>query len=231
MRFYTWRNDESRVPDLHALSAARHSIVVENVGWGQVFINHFSKVIWLADALSGMDGDEIILCADNYDVLYVGGEAAILRAFLGFQSDIVFSAESLYSHQDASLRAAFESASTSSPYKFLNAGSVIGYAGAIRDMLSSIMCERSLWPNQVNDQWFFGRYCHFNGEIVKLDNDCKLFWCAAGEWDDLGTLAVVYGKRVLNARTNTYPCLVHLPWSGKYQHALDALARRLRIIG
>ncbi len=227
IRFYTWRNELPKQPDLLNLTARQHGIRIENVGWGCPFKNLACKLDWLEEALSRLERRDLIVCTDSYDVLYAGTEQDIARAFHELGGEIVFAAERWYSHQEIQLKHVFDSLPAPFPYRYLNSGTLAGYAGAILDMLGAIAEQRQVYPNKGNDQWFIGKYFCEHPAAIKLDYECRLFWCTAGEWEAVHSLAMFENGRLRNASTGCYPSVVHVPWSKRYYHIISWLADQL----
>jgi hypothetical protein len=230
MRFFTWRNVLPKAPDLLMLSAARQGICIENAGWGQPFLRATSKIDWLLKSLNDVPRDELVLCTDSFDVIYSGDERAIVTAFLSLNTDIVFAAERWYSHQESSLKRVFDAQPAPFLYRYLNSGTIMGYSGALCDMLNTLMLYRSVFPRQGNDQWFFGKYFCGHHKTSRLDYDCRLFWCTAGEWADVKALTDIENGRIRNRRTASFPCVIHVPWPNRYRYVLVGLARKLALI-
>jgi hypothetical protein len=227
MRFLTWRNRSPDLPDLLTESAHRYGITIENVGWGQRMVRLVSKLDWLQQALSTFDKRDVVVCTDSYDVLYAAGEREIMEAFLALECSIVFAAERWYSHQDKRLKQVFDRLPIVSPYRYINSGTVAGYAGELLDMLTVISGVRWRHPFRGNDQWFVGKYFCENPGHIRLDYNCDLFWCTGGEWDDVEHLAEVVNGRLKHRITGTYPSIVHVPWRERYSAVREDLARRL----
>ena len=107
----------------------------------------------------------------------------------------------------------------------MNAGTLVGYAGALEDMLFWI--ENLQGAFGVRDQRYAGEYFYAYPDRVKLDYNSDLFWCTGGEWHL--TEERVKDGVVFNHHTGSMPYVVHLPWSSRKRHYLEALASALQI--
>jgi hypothetical protein len=73
------------------------------------------------------------VCAvDGFDVLFCGNADEIKQRFLSFKCDCVISVERAYSQQSGKYKNYFDKIHCESPYRYINSGSIIGYAGALR---------------------------------------------------------------------------------------------------
>jgi hypothetical protein len=135
MKFLVWADRDSDKLDLIRESAALCGMELKLIGLGRDagdLYNNLFKQESLYEAACEIEDDEIVCATDGYDVFYQSGPETIREKFLSFDCDVVFSAERMYSHQYRSFKGYFDDATGSSPYRYLNAGGVVGYAGALR---------------------------------------------------------------------------------------------------
>ncbi|MBT3311607.1 MAG: hypothetical protein HN379_06405 [Desulfobacteraceae bacterium] len=134
MKFYVWANSEDKRTTPIRDTAGQHNLELEficnNVKFDQGCLFKFPS---LYEKLCDLDDNEIVCCTDGFDVVYQDNLESIKNTFLSFNCDVVFSAEKLYSHQLEKNKEYFESL-TKSSYKYLNAGSVIGYAKSLKEI-------------------------------------------------------------------------------------------------
>ena len=136
MKFLFWadKEDDRLAPLLE--SATANDFALEAIGASQIVPNwHHSlfKQRALFDAVREMEDREIVCATDGFDVFFQQGADYIETQFLSFGSDVVFSAERAYTHQYRRFKR-FYDREGSSPYRYLNAGGVIGYAAALREL-------------------------------------------------------------------------------------------------
>lgn len=97
MKFYTWCNDksDSRLNRLNK-SAELNNIKIEPIGEGRD-INEGGrfngKNLWLYEELLKLDDDEIIMCVDAFDVIFLSDETEIKQKFLKMKTPILYGAE------------------------------------------------------------------------------------------------------------------------------------------
>lgn len=272
MRFFVWADRDSNKLDIIKESADLCGVNLELAGVGQT-VNlkewgHFFKLSALCDALTEIDDNEIVCATDGYDVFYQQGQQAIEEAFLSMGCDVVFSAEKWYSHQYRRYKAFYDAAEGESPYRYLNAGSVVGYAGALRKLYKTHFLWR-MWYELLHFPpvyWLakktskiFGKIFHANGVInqegirytpwhdctdqtvmgklfatkahgldIALDRECRIFWCTAGEWDNLEKHFEIIGQNIVNKHTGNTPACIHVPWEQKYRSILVDLWNTLK---
>ncbi len=137
MKFFYWADRQS--PKLAPLldSAASNGIELVPIGMGHIqpdWEHTLFKQRSLYEAIERLDDREIVCATDGFDVFYQQGAGYIADQFASFGSDVVFSAERGYSHQYRRFKRFFDEAAGESPYPYLNAGCVIGYAGALKKL-------------------------------------------------------------------------------------------------
>jgi hypothetical protein len=135
IRFFYWAHEYTDLLRPLLDSAAANGIRLEPIGQGCLprnFHNSLFKQRSLLEAVKALRGDEVVCATDGYDVFYQQGPEQVLDAFSSFGCDVVFSAERGYSHQYRNYKRFFDDSAGESPYRYLNAGSVIGYAWALK---------------------------------------------------------------------------------------------------
>ncbi len=135
IKFFYWAHEYS--DELRPLldSAAANGICPEPIGRGRLqrnVLNSLFKQRALLDAVTTLRDNEVVCATDGYDVFYQWGPDQVLEAFRSFGCDVVFSAERGYSDQYRTYKSFFDNAAGESPYRYLNAGGVIGYAWALK---------------------------------------------------------------------------------------------------
>lgn len=134
---------------------------------------------------------DVILFTDAYDVFYGRGLKTIVERFLGFKSEIVFSAEtSLW--PDRSLRFP----PTSTPFRYLNSGTFIGRVGEIRRMLNSPIEKSDDDQLFLQKQFLTGKY------NAVLDVECYIFCTHEPS-------AQITKEMIYNPVTKCYGCIYH----------------------
>jgi len=143
IRFYSFANNLN-VKYLSVLkeSAKRHNIGLTFLGAGLKRFTTALKIDLLYEQLCALDDNEIVCAVDGYDIFFCADGGEIKEKFLSLNCDCVISTERAYSHQYEKYRKFYEIASTESPYRYINAGSIIGYAGALRKIYSPTLSTK-----------------------------------------------------------------------------------------
>lgn len=106
------------------------------------------KLDLLYDRVRQLDDDQIVCAVDAFDVFFCAGAEEIERKFLAMDCDCLFSAERAYSHQYPKYRRFYDGLLTQSPYRYLNSGSIIGYAHALKTICAPTLTTK-LQPRVV----------------------------------------------------------------------------------
>ena len=153
-------------------------------GWGPRLLAMFEHV---SDAARFPDPRAVVICVDGFDVLIKRPLAVAVAEFEAVTSSklsecVLLSAETACS-PDASIAHRFPP--TGTPYKYPNAGTLMGHVGAMRQLLGAHLAEFQV---PMDDQyWWQSRYLE---ELPKgaaarvlLDSDARVFQCLWGATD------------------------------------------------
>ena len=153
IRFYSWTHNinDNKITELKD-SALNHNIKVKYLGTHlKCFGSTFTKALLLYDELCKLDENDIVCAVDAFDVFFCAGEDAIKNAFLSFNCDCIVSAEREYSQQYKVYKHHYEERKNhsnndthQSPYIYLNAGSIIGYVGALKKLYAPTIYSLTL---------------------------------------------------------------------------------------
>jgi hypothetical protein len=192
----------------------------------------------LAEVIRGMD-DKALLCAtDAFDVLCTNTPESVIDAFEASRHDLIFGAERKPYHHFKTSVAAFESAEPVSSYRYLNGGVFVGYAGAVREMLSEMRSQKfgadggALLLNKrddFNDQTLFGIYAAAHSDRVALDHDARICWNIADEWDVFFRALTKSSDPFRNPSTGQRPAFVHVSGIAPHYPAYLLAAQKLGI--
>ena len=233
MKFYTWCNNSKSNKIQRLLDSAKlQNINVETIGEGRD-VHEGGKLngknIWLYEKVCELDENEIIVCTDSFDVIYLTNADEIKQKFLKMNMPIVYSGSCGLTHQDAHFLEYYKKLGKGKHYKFLNSGALIGYAKNIKEKFEVIFeyCQSDLDESASYNQGRVGKYIAENPNKVKLDYDCEIFWTDINfclkcpqkhshpKWiryaiSELKNKILVNG-RMLSPFTNTNPCIYHCP--------------------
>lgn len=171
------------------------------------------KYLTLARALGqpSVRPHDIVLFTDAYDTLVVGAAGEIRRAFAAGGSDIVFNGETTFwppaDGPDDPVQAYFDGYSPQR-CRYLNSGCYIGYAGAIRTMLSHCIAlsrDTADHDDQRLAARFMAQAAPRHGLRVTVDADSTIFGTLGGSLD----LYDYAGGAVRNRATGGWPPVIH----------------------
>ena len=141
--FFYWADSPSAKLNELLESGNYHALPLQPIG-GLTFSTRFHFSLFKQEALylavKSLPDDDLVCATDGFDVFFQRGQQDLEQAFNSFNADVVFSAERAYSHQYARPKSYFDRYAGSSPYRYLNAGGVVGRAGALRSLY-----KPSLW--------------------------------------------------------------------------------------
>lgn len=190
------------------------------VGMGEPFsfgkkLRDYKKYI---DSLP--DGD-VVLCVDGYDVLVLADEKTLMERFLSLHAPVVCCTET-NCHPYAHLAPHYPS--TDSRFKYLNSGSYIGYAGALKKIFASF----DDLADEVDDQGILSLYYLYFKDSICLDHEAKLFLTLL----DVSAQDIEFHKERKSITYSPYatsPLVVHGNSSGKqlYQEIYDRLFKKI----
>ena len=134
----TVATDETKMWPL-SQSCYKHQINLVNLGKGDSWKSEMEgydglrKIELVKNLLKNLAKDEIVLFVDGYDTFFTEGYETIVQRFLDFDVDILFGAEQECwpVTNDQSYKNRWPDMLT--PYRYLNSGLYIGYAGALHD--------------------------------------------------------------------------------------------------
>lgn len=171
--------------DLNMLGKGLDKFDMTNTGGG-------IKINLLREALKSHDDNDLILFLDGYDTFILGDWDEIEARFLGFGCDMVFSAETTC-WPDSQLSHLFQA---DTDYKFLNSGTFIGRAGAIKALIAEEI------TNLDDDQRYITTKYLSGDHNIRLDTECYIFQTHADN-------VVIKNGFTYNDHTNCYAVIYH----------------------
>lgn len=181
------------------------NINLEFIGVGETYTNFTNRLYFLQEYLYNIPPDEIVLVMDGYDTLINSPLEKIESEFKSYQTRILISAEKMFTYQWDRFKDKFDN--IQSEYRYVNAGTFIGYVKDILEMLKDLLEINKTHPTEI-DQGLMGVWVYNNfekSEKVKLDTDCRVFWVTSKDWYILDTLH----KNLINPYTGNKPCIIH----------------------
>jgi hypothetical protein len=194
-------------------SAKKYNITIEYLGLGIKFKEHKQRLNILKNYLPSLDPDTIVLCMDGSDTLFNSDSNLLLSKFMDKQTKIVISAEKNFTYQYSYYKDRFDS--ILSPYKYVNAGTFMGYAKNILEMIND-MIEIDK-KQSANDQGLLGIWVYKNIDnidLVKMDLNCDIFWVTTSDWKTIMNKSFSDNRVIINPFTKTRPCIIHYTGKG-----------------
>jgi len=202
----TMASHETRNLDQLFDSCEAHNLSVEVLGIGEPF-SWALRLKKYKEFLKGLPENDVAMFVDAYDILILADERTILERFKGMNAPIVFSTE-VHCHPFFHLGQYYPPSPTK--FKYLNAGSYIGYVKDLKKMFEAI----SPIPEETDDQGLFSVYFLYNPGVFKLDYHNELF-ISLLEVTEEEIEMDQSAKSIRYVGTNSSPCVVHGNSSGK----------------
>lgn len=193
-------------------TAEKYKAPVEFIGVGESFTTFTNRLYILEEYLKKCDSKEVVMVMDGYDTLVNRDITFAEQIFLEKKTKLLISAEKIFTYQWATFKDKFETIGTD--YKYVNAGTFIGYVEDILDMLSDLFDLYKKYPTNI-DQGLLGVWVYNNfekKETVQLDTQCEIFWVTSGDWHTLEEVAKE--DHIKNPNTGTIPVIIHNTGNG-----------------
>ena len=179
-------------------SAAKNKIQVEVLGkdlpsFDMTGLGGGIKVNLLRKALEDEDPNTLVMFLDGYDTFINTDAKTLQERFLGFNCDVVFSAER-DCWPDTNLASEYPPSDTI--FKYLNSGTFIGRAGAIKNLIQEEI------QNSDDDQRYYTKKFLSGRHDIKLDTECYIFQC---NYED----TQIVRRHLYNPSTGCYSCVYH----------------------
>jgi len=167
------------------------------------------KLNLMREYLNTLPDHDVVLFVDAYDVFFADDLKTITQRYLGFKTNVLFSAER-YCWPDESLAPEFPESET--PYRYLNSGTYIGRVDELKKIFAAEIDARG------DDQY----YCHkqfLSGKFdMKMDYEGYIFQTHE-------PLVSRNGTQLYNPVTGTYGCIYHGNGGEEAKRKFDALYR------
>ncbi len=179
-------------------SCNRNNLTLDVIGNGAEWIQNVYKIKFLYDYLESdqISDRDVVMVVDAFDVIVAGSEVQILDSFKKNGLDIIFSAEANFylNGRFSAFYWRYYPRKCDTIYHFLNSGSMMGYAGKIRELLDLLSSSYGLdfdKPETITrfrgDQGLYSRlYADIKMGTIKasfsmgLDHSQEIFGCSGG---------------------------------------------------
>jgi len=205
MKLLTFATHRGGRMDAFLESCRRVCITPQIVGEGESYPGHMYRLKRLYPIVKALPEEEVVLFCDAFDSLVLNDATEIEARFKAFDTALLYGAETCCApHANA---AQFYPDSPFPPYKYLNAGGYIGYAGFIRQLWDRLKIF-SL-PDEMNDQGAIVDYFLTDDTGIALDYGQEVI-CNLYGAEHLVEVRKVKGHPFLvNTRTGSLPCVAH----------------------
>jgi len=176
------------------------------------------KINLMKEYLHSVPDSTIIMFIDGYDTFLAASKKEILYRYLNFNKDIVFSAEKIC-WPDPSMAELHPPSHTECRY--LNSGTYIGTAKALKSFLSSPI------KNHEDDQLYMQQAFLSNKYDVVLDVESYIFFCLSSAEND----ALVSSEFIINKASNCTTCVIHGNGGNKTKQFFDTLYDKWHKLG
>jgi len=198
----------------YLISTAKiHNVKVDFIGIGKTFTTFTNRLPILKEYLKEVDPTEVVLVMDGYDTLINNTVEYVEQIFKNKNTDILISAEKIYTYQWDFFKNKFDT--IESEYRYVNAGTLMGYAGELLKMVDELFQIYEKHPTDI-DQGLLGAWVYGNFENkkrVQLDTRCEVFWVTSKDWEFLKSNKE--GKKeITNPYTGTRPFVIHNTGNG-----------------
>jgi len=212
--FYSYGSEYEKFKTL-VKSATANNINIHINGIGVKWIDFSNKLENFHKFLENVDDNKIVMSLDAYDVIIFNNAENIKKKFEEFNKPLVFSAEK-YCWPDGNIWGKYQN--QSNIFKYVNAGSYMGYAWRIKEMLNEfretnyncLTYDTNKYHEKVDDQRCLTRYYLNNVNNlndIALDNEQKIWsLCAGTKREDYDMTNYNY---LYNKITNTQSCILH----------------------
>lgn len=190
-------------------SCRRHGAKIHVLGWGQAWKGFMMKYKLLKEYLKNLPDDEIVCIIDAYDVILLEPLEKIERIFKNTGARIAVAKECV--PVPFYIKYIYGTCKSVS----INAGTYIGYAGDLRNMVDEICTTHDCNDKKLDDQKILTAYC--NKKQMFIDKNRHLFFllCTLNRIPDVFDGKIIY--------KNISPCILHAPANTN----IDALLKKL----
>jgi len=217
-----------------------NKLVVGGIGSHYTGLCDKAKFLYRAIKAGYVKTEYIIVC-DCWDLVFCTTPEEIILKFLGFDCDLVISAER--NCFPADLVSEYDNLSHTSSFKYLNSGMIVGRTDAMLYMLEQMKVE------EIPNDYFDGeKNIHFNDQFeyqkmyikllelkangdscikVRLDYECLL----SVPLHQVTIEDLDFSEpRIRLKETNTYPCVMHMNGSSKTDGLREPILKHLNLL-
>lgn len=199
-------------------SCKHYQVPISVLGLELPYPGNGQKLVLLKEFIQPLPDDDIVLLVDAFDVLILASSETLVDGFLALQKPCAIGAEKIC-YPFGYLKERFPPSPTR--FKYLNSGTVMGYAGYLKKMLNAL---EPINPKK-SDQGQITLYYLDHQDEIALDYRGNLFLTLHLVPKDK-LVPHLDKKKVFCQETGTFPCIIHgCGKDGKelYQYLYDTL--------
>lgn len=208
-----------------------NKLMVAGIGTHYIGLCDKAKFLYRAIKYGHIKTTFVVVC-DCWDLVFCSTPEEIIERFLEMDCDLVISAER--NCFPADLKDEYDKLPSTSTFKYLNSGMIVGYTDKMLETLEAMKVE------EIPNDYFDGeKNVHFNDQFeyqkiflqqpvhIKLDYDCKLsIPLHQVSMEDLD----FSGERILVKETGATPCTLHLNGSSKTDGLRAPILKHLNLL-
>jgi hypothetical protein len=199
------------------LSLRKHGITTQVISKGKRSITPMDVIGFQYEFIMRQKDDDVVMYTDAYDVLFIQDKKKILDAFDKLDAPVVFAAEK-WCWPDGDKRKLYPD--IKSPWRYLNAGCFLGYAGALKSIVSMAHSYPRPSAGEQSSQGVYTNIYLKHKDAIQLDTQCRIFQTLF-----LSNNNIVFRKGAWrNKTTRTTPCVVH---ANSQRHKIEPIAKVL----
>jgi hypothetical protein len=209
--FYSYGTEYTKFKTL-VTSANANNINIHINGIGIKWKDFSNKLENFHKFLENVDDDKIVMSLDAYDIILYDTAENIKKKFLKYNKPLVFSAEK-YCWPDGNIWDKYPK--SNEIFKYVNAGTYMGYAWKIKEMLNEfkktnyncLTYHTDKYYKKADDQRCLTKYYLNNMNDIAIDNKQKIWsLCAGTKRDDFELKNYNY---LYNKITDTQSSILH----------------------
>lgn len=197
-------------------SCKRNNYDITVLGWGQKWQGFTWRFNLMLEYLATLDDSEVVCFIDAYDVIMLQPSDILENKFI---DNYRKTGKGIILTRDKALNPLFELGGFLSYGSChgvrINAGTYIGFAGSIKDMLKSLCTDFDCRNPRADDQIFITKYCQKNYNTIDIDINANFFMVIVEGPNidaDPTKHSITFENGEIVYNKNVKPCVLHAPF-------------------